>query len=159
MKLSLKLPLAFAAALALVIAAALFGLHSLNQSIRTFETEVHDSHQNAAAASHLLSQFKTQVQEWKNTLLRGKDPAQLDRYWKAFNTIEGEMADGSKQLAELLPAELLAKAGDEMVKEKLKANTEDAVARGAFGAPTFFVGDDMYFGEDRVFLVEHALKG
>lgn len=29
----------------------------------------------------------------------------------------------------------------------------------AFGAPTFFVGDDMYFGEDRLFLIEHALKG
>ena len=104
MKLSLKLPLAFAATLALVIAAALFGIHSLNQSIKTFETEVHESHQNAAAASHLLSQFKTQVQEWKNTLLRGKDPAQLDRYWKAFNKIEGEMADASKQLSQQLPA-------------------------------------------------------
>ena len=104
MKLSLKLPLAFAATLALVIAAALFGIHSLNQSIKTFETEVHQSHQNAAEASHLLSQFKTQVQEWKNTLLRGKDPAQLDRYWKAFNKIEGEMADASKQLSQQLPA-------------------------------------------------------
>ena len=77
MKLSLKLPLAFAATLALVIAAALFGIHSLNQSIKTFETSVHDSHENAAAASHLLSQFKTQVQEWKNTLLRGRDAKHL----------------------------------------------------------------------------------
>ncbi|HEX6592541.1 MAG TPA: 2-hydroxychromene-2-carboxylate isomerase [Moraxellaceae bacterium] len=61
-------------------------------------------------------------------------------------------------LAELLPAELLAAAADEANKEKLKANTEDAVRRGAFGAPTLFVGDDLYFGEDRVFLVEHALR-
>jgi len=103
MKLSLKLPLAFAATLALVIAAALFGIHSLNRSIKTFETDVHASHQNAAAASQLLSQFKTQVQEWKNTLLRGKDPAQLDRYWTAFNKIEGEMADASKRLVQNLP--------------------------------------------------------
>lgn len=62
-------------------------------------------------------------------------------------------------LAELLPADVLAQASDDAVKEKLKANTEEAVQRGAFGAPTFFVGDDLYFGEDRVFLVEHALKG
>ena len=33
-----------------------------------------------------------------------------------------------------------------------------SVARGAFGAPTFFVGDEMYFGEDRLFLVHEALK-
>jgi 2-hydroxychromene-2-carboxylate isomerase len=43
-------------------------------------------------------------------------------------------------------------------KTILKANTEEAVARGAFGAPTFFVGDEMYFGEDRLFLVHEAIK-
>jgi 2-hydroxychromene-2-carboxylate isomerase len=32
------------------------------------------------------------------------------------------------------------------------------VARGAFGAPTFFIGDEMYFGEDRLFLIHEALK-
>lgn len=62
-------------------------------------------------------------------------------------------------LADILGPELLALASEDAIKEKLKANTEDAVRRGAFGAPTLFVGDDMYFGEDRVFLVEHALKG
>jgi methyl-accepting chemotaxis protein len=104
MKLALKLPLAFAASLLLVVAAALFGIFSLNQSIKTFETEVHASHENAAAAGLLLSQFKTQVQEWKNTLLRGKDPAQLDRFWTAFNNVERDIAQASTQLAQALPA-------------------------------------------------------
>ncbi|MFC7435830.1 methyl-accepting chemotaxis protein [Hydrogenophaga bisanensis] len=104
MKLALKLPLAFAASLLLVVAAALFGIFSLNQAIKTFEVEVHASHENAAAAGRLLSQFKTQVQEWKNTLLRGKDPAQLERYWTAFNNIEREIAQASTQLAQALPA-------------------------------------------------------
>ena len=103
MKIALKLPLAFAASLLLVAAAALFGIFNLNQAIQTFETEVHDSHTRAAEASHLLSQFKTQVQEWKNTLLRGKDPEQLDKYWSAFNKIEKEMAAQSTQLASALP--------------------------------------------------------
>ncbi|MGE0097643.1 MAG: methyl-accepting chemotaxis protein [Hydrogenophaga sp.] len=103
MKIALKLPLAFAAGLLLVAAAALVGIYSLNHAIKTFETEVHESHTRAAEASHLLSQFKTQVQEWKNTLLRGKDPAQLDKYWKAFNTIEKEMAEQSSLLAAALP--------------------------------------------------------
>ena len=46
----------------------------------------------------------------------------------------------------------------EDVKEKLKANTEEAVARGAFGAPTFFVGDAMFWGNDRMHFIEAALK-
>ena len=43
------------------------------------------------------------------------------------------------------------------VKQRLIANTERAVARGAFGAPTFFVGDEMFFGQDRLDFVEEAL--
>ena len=43
------------------------------------------------------------------------------------------------------------------VKETLKSNTEEAVKRGAFGAPTFFVGDEMFFGQDRLDFVEAAL--
>ena len=46
---------------------------------------------------------------------------------------------------------------DDKVKEKLKANTAEAVARGVFGAPTFFVGDDMYWGQDRLHFVDLAL--
>lgn len=43
------------------------------------------------------------------------------------------------------------------VKEKLKANTESAIARGVFGAPTFFVNGEMFFGQDRLDFVEEAL--
>ena len=55
------------------------------------------------------------------------------------------------------PAALAARASDPAVKEKLKSNTDGAVARGVFGAPTFFVGDEMYFGQDRLDYVEDAL--
>jgi 2-hydroxychromene-2-carboxylate isomerase len=43
------------------------------------------------------------------------------------------------------------------IKDQLKANTDEAIQRGAFGSPTFFVGDDMYFGSDRLALVRSAL--
>ncbi len=46
---------------------------------------------------------------------------------------------------------------DPAVKEKLKQNTEEAVARGVFGAPTFFVGDEMFWGQDRLDFVAEAL--
>ena len=43
------------------------------------------------------------------------------------------------------------------VKDLLKRNTEEAGERGAFGAPTFFIGDSMHFGQDRLRWVEQDL--
>ena len=58
-----------------------------------------------------------------------------------------------------LPAEeWLARADSPQIKDKLRSNTDEALARGAFGAPTFFIGEDMYFGNDRLPFVEAALK-
>jgi 2-hydroxychromene-2-carboxylate isomerase len=52
---------------------------------------------------------------------------------------------------------ILDLASDPAVKEALKSNTEEAVRRGAFGAPTMFVGKDMFFGQDRLDFVREAL--
>ena len=53
---------------------------------------------------------------------------------------------------------LYAGAQTPAVKDTLKATTEEAVTRGAFGAPTFFVGEEMFFGNDRLDFVEDALQ-
>jgi 2-hydroxychromene-2-carboxylate isomerase len=53
---------------------------------------------------------------------------------------------------------LLERAKDPAVKETLKRNSDEAVERGAFGAPTFFVGDEMFWGNDRLEFVEDALR-
>ena len=55
------------------------------------------------------------------------------------------------------PQALLALVGDQEVKDALKAATEEAVKRGVFGAPTFFVGNEMFFGQDRLDFVAEAL--
>jgi 2-hydroxychromene-2-carboxylate isomerase len=55
------------------------------------------------------------------------------------------------------PAQILALAGDADVKAALRATTDEAVARGVFGAPTMFVGDRMFFGQDRLDFVREAL--
>jgi 2-hydroxychromene-2-carboxylate isomerase len=52
---------------------------------------------------------------------------------------------------------LIAAAATPAVKSELIANTERAVARGAFGSPTFFVDDEMWFGKDRLDEVEQAI--
>ncbi|WP_423359728.1 2-hydroxychromene-2-carboxylate isomerase [Pseudomonas citronellolis] len=55
------------------------------------------------------------------------------------------------------PQALLALAAEQEVKDALKANTEAAIRRGMFGAPTLFVGEEMFFGQDRLDFVREAL--
>ena len=55
------------------------------------------------------------------------------------------------------PEQVLALSNDEAVKNTLKDNTEQAVKRGVFGAPSFFVGDQLFFGQDRLDFVREAL--
>ena len=52
---------------------------------------------------------------------------------------------------------ILARIEEPNVKEQLRLNTEEAVRRGVFGAPTFFVGEEMFWGNDRLMFVEEAL--
>ncbi len=108
------------------------------------------------------------------TLMRGavgvqlREPALFGRYlevvfgamWRAPRN----MGD-AQVLAEVLREGGLdadrigALAADPEVKAQLIANTDEAVARGAFGAPTFFVGERMFFGQDRLDFVREALTG
>ncbi|SRR5713101_3570579 len=53
---------------------------------------------------------------------------------------------------------LIARAQQDDVKKKLIENTTDAVSRGAFGSPTFFVGKEMFFGKDQLRDVEEAIS-
>lgn len=53
---------------------------------------------------------------------------------------------------------ILAATQEPEVKAELVANTEAAAARGAFGIPTFFVGEEMFFGKDRLDQVEEELR-
>ncbi len=56
------------------------------------------------------------------------------------------------------PEQVLAMANDERVKTALKDNTEQAVQRGVFGAPSMFVGNQLFFGQDRLEFVREALS-
>lgn len=71
----------------------------------------------------------------------------------------GEVAVLGRVLSEagFDPQELLALTADQEVKDALKANTEAAIKRGMFGAPTMFVGNEMFFGQDRLDFVREAL--
>ena len=60
-------------------------------------------------------------------------------------------------VAELDVERALLALGSQPIKDALRANTDEAIARGAFGAPTLFVGDQLFWGNDRLHFVEAAL--
>jgi 2-hydroxychromene-2-carboxylate isomerase len=106
------------------------------------------------------------------TLMRGaagllqRQPADFERYITAvFSAMwqrQMDLGDAAVVAAVLTEAGLdaeavLALAADPGVKAALAATTEEAVARGVFGAPTFFVGEQMFFGQDRLDFVREAL--
>jgi len=100
------------------------------------------------------------------TALQMRRPADFLRYLDAVERAMWEaprnLGDPAVLAATLAEAgfdadELVALTGDPEVKAKLVATTEEAVARGVFGAPTFFVGDAMFFGQDRLEFVREAL--
>jgi 2-hydroxychromene-2-carboxylate isomerase len=53
---------------------------------------------------------------------------------------------------------LIGRSEEQDIKDELRQNTEHALQRGVFGAPTFFVGDEMFWGNDRFDFVEEALR-
>ncbi|MRS97243.1 hypothetical protein GJQ57_01110 [Ralstonia pickettii] len=61
------------------------------------------------------------------------------------------------EAAGISPALMLELVQDDRVKQALRKTTDEAVARGVFGAPTFFVGSKMFWGQDRLHFVEAAL--
>jgi 2-hydroxychromene-2-carboxylate isomerase len=96
-----------------------------------------------------------------------RQPERLDALLTAlFNAlwVEGVNLNDIAQVGATLaaagfdPTQILALVNDADIKAALKANTEEAVGRGVFGAPTVFVGDAMFFGQDRLDFVREALN-
>jgi 2-hydroxychromene-2-carboxylate isomerase len=107
-----------------------------------------------------------------NTLLlmRGAIVAQRDGVFERYidaafhhmwgepkNMADPEIAAQALTASGLDAARLLARTKDDDIKTCLLANTEQAVARGAFGSPTFFVGDEMFFGKEQLRDIEDML--
>jgi 2-hydroxychromene-2-carboxylate isomerase len=107
------------------------------------------------------------------TLMRGATAIQmqqperfadyLDAVYRAIWVDQKDMNDpqvvaGVLQAAGFEPAALVAQASQPQVKDRLKQVTQDAVARGVFGAPTFFVDGHMFWGQDRLDFVRKALQ-
>ncbi len=102
MKLSLKLPLAFALALAMLFLGGMFGIYKLNQAVRSYEVEVQHAVQTMNVAATAGTHFSAVIQEWKNVLLRGKDSKKLDKYWTSHLKNMQELQVDLKNLDDLI---------------------------------------------------------
>ena len=122
---------------------------------------------------HGLTAFKMNPHFPVNTvqIMRGAVAAEMDgqlaRYVDAvFRHMweEGRKMDDPEVIRAALDgsgidgARVLARIQDQDVKDRLLKNTEASVARGTFGAPTFFVGDEIFFGKDRLRDVEEEIE-
>jgi 2-hydroxychromene-2-carboxylate isomerase len=105
-------------------------------------------------------------------LMRGAAAAQIDGLFDRYHPamfkamwVDGRNLNDIKEVAAVLTAAGLdaqkfgQRIQDQDAKDRLKATSDAAVARGVFGAPTMFVDDMMFFGNDRLPFVERALKG
>ena len=105
-------------------------------------------------------------------LMRGAAAAQIDGIFERYHPamykamwVDGRNLNDIKEVAAVLAEAGIdaqkfgARIQEQDVKDCLKSTTDEAVARGVFGAPTMFVDDMMFFGNDRLPFVEKALKG
>jgi 2-hydroxychromene-2-carboxylate isomerase len=85
--------------------------------------------------------------------------AVFQAYWGRLEDISQDgVLEKIVKRVDLAPADFFQKIAAPEYKAKLRANTDELIARGGFGSPTMFVnGDDMYFGNDRLVLVRKAL--
>src|ERR1700749_1360748 len=110
MKLIHQLPLAIGGALRAGSAAGLFGVLQMNSAAGTYERLIEVDDAQARQASDALVAFKNQVQNGKDILLRGKSPAQFDKYWVGFQKYEQAVQSATQKLADdLQPGEARAK--------------------------------------------------
>jgi 2-hydroxychromene-2-carboxylate isomerase len=125
-------------------------------------------------ARHGITRFRPNPHFPVNTLLimRGAVAAAFDGVFRPYvdavfaamwegglKMDDADVAEAALDAAGLPGARLLARAADPEVKARLVANTEQSVARGTFGSPTFFVGEEMFFGKDRLREVEEEIAG
>ena len=75
----------------------------------------------------------------------------------AEETAEAHYRQAIALATELGLPEVAAMLDDQSIKDELKANTDEAIRRGAFGVPTFFVGPELFWGHDRMHQIAKLL--
>ena len=151
MKLSLKLPLAFALSLGLLFASSLFGLSKVNHAVDVYEHDVFRATESHRIASLAGTDFASAVQEWKNVLLRGKDDMKREDYWRAHQVKMKEVRADLQQLQTLVTQGPTEKMVVDLAKDLEAAEARYVLAFSAYkeASNDYLVGDASANGADR----------
>lgn len=152
MKLRIKLPLAFAMSLLLLLAGGAFGIFQLNAAVAIYQDDVLRHVAGHKKGAEISAHFATAVQEWKNVLLRGKDPNELTRYWTAHQVAMREVQTQLAELDRLLePASPMRGQVTKLSAEMREAQTGYQAALDAYKSSGFDAkaGDTAAKGNDR----------
>ncbi len=151
MKLKHKLPLAFTVVLLVAVSGGAFGIYKLSRSNADYADVigVELAHERAVAAMGLG--FKTQIQEWKNTLLRGANEKTREKHWSAFQKSEAEVARHADELVAALPQGEERRLVEAFAQAHAAMGDKYRTAYGAFQAANFdpVAGDSLVKGMDR----------
>jgi methyl-accepting chemotaxis protein-1 (serine sensor receptor) len=162
MRIRVRLPLTIAVLIGLLLAASFFGIYRLQQSLQVFEVQVASANRHERLSAAMLSTFKTQVQEWKNVLLRGSDEKQLERYWTSFNKTEQEVGKLGRELLDDLPSGKARGLVEQFLQEHEKMGGGYRKGLEAYKAAGFnhAAGDQAVSGMDRApaRLIDEASK-
>jgi methyl-accepting chemotaxis protein len=150
-KLTVKLPLAFSGVVLLAVTAGLFGIYQLNRAVGTYATVVHVDYANNRAAAQMQIAFARQVQEWKDTLLRGKDPVLRQKHWSSFEEQERKVNVMASSLQSALQPGEARSLVDQFESAHLKMGEDYRKGLEAFEAAHFdpTAGDASVKGMDR----------
>jgi len=141
----------FASSTLILLAAAAFGFWKFYSTVDAFHSEVVPSQNNAIKVEVVEADFKKQVQEWKDTLLRGKQPDALEKHWTGFQDRERDVRKHGEELSRSIHDAEATK----LVVQFLEAHQKmgDAYRRGLeeFKSRGFdsTVGDKAVAGIDR----------
>jgi 2-hydroxychromene-2-carboxylate isomerase len=143
--------------------------HANRAGIKTPEVAVYDAPEMNAFAtgpSRNNSHFPVNTVQIMRGAVAAEMDGQLPKYTEAvfgcmweqdLKMDDAEVIKAALDAAGLDAARVLARIQEPEVKDKLLKNTEATVARGTFGAPTFFVGNEIFFGKDKLSDVEEEI--
>ena len=140
-----------AIAMAVALAVSVFALTRVYGSIQELDRISREDFETQQAIGHASTLFKQQVQEWKDVLLRGADPAKLDKHWDAFLKQESAVAETVREARSATPHEDVRKGLEQFLAAHKAAGESYRGGLEAFKASKFdaHAGDKAVEGVDR----------
>ncbi len=149
--LQFKVLLLMAGAMAVALIVSVLALTRVYHSIQELDAITREDFETQQAILRATVAFKQQVQEWQNVLLRGRDSAQLDRYWAAFVKSEGDTTGSAREALASTPHDNIRAMLEKFVALHKEADQTYRKGLEAFKQSNFdpYAGDKSVAGVDR----------